>query len=161
MFIRIKCLISGNSRRAIQVFPPLPTGGTHETKICRCWVALVRRHRIGSGIRMVCRMPTRFRTSSTYAGSAIRGVAVGGGQTTIAPTASIPCHASAISIGVIAAGAGGNLPGAPAPFLLNWLALPGLPYSKNFISPLETKSGFYNFPVATAGWSGRLMGPGT
>ena len=43
------------------------------------------------------------------------GGAAGGGQTTIAPTASIPCHASAISIGVIAAGAGGNLPGGSGP----------------------------------------------
>src|SRR6478736_1413700 len=32
---------------------------------------------------------------------------------------------------------------------------------KNFLAPLETKSGFSNFPVATAGWCGRLMGPET
>ena len=42
---------------------------------------------------------------------------------------------------------------------MGWKIVNPWPGRKNF-APLETKSGFYNFPVATAGWTGRRMGPG-
>lgn len=107
-------------------------------------------------------MPTRSRTSSQCAGSAARGAAAGGVLTTMAPMASIPCRASAIAIGaiaigVIATGAGGNFSRGlrpPFPFRKGWRP------AEKISQTLETKSGFHKFPVATARWSGRLMGPG-
>ena len=109
-------------------------------------------------------MPTRSRTSSKCAGSATRGSAAGGGRTTIAPTASTPWHASVIDIGAgtIAAGAGGNLLGGFGPLFFGVQAKrvvsesASSPSAKIFTDTLETKFGFHNFPVATAGWPGRL-----